>query len=150
MIEEIEQALRKSGDIAHAFTKRRRVQVEQPRRAPDTCVDEKATHLRRSLRGASFVVQKSVYQPMNIPTVCSEALAKHSRRDRSGATIIGPLRMFRVDPRQQGLAQSEMRRRLREWMASNEGKDWRESRTSLFGRIDMGDDDDDEVADDDG
>ena len=150
VIEEIEQALRKSGDVAHAFTKRRRVQVEQPRRAPDTCVDEKATHLRRSLRGASFVVQKSVYQPMNIPTVCSEALAKHSRRDRSGATIIGPLPMFRVDPRQQGLAQSEMRRRLREWMASNEGKDWRESRTSLFGRIDMGDDDDDEVADDDG
>ena len=69
VIEEIEQALRKSRDIAHAFTLRRRVQVEQPRRAPDTCVDEKATHLRRSLRGASFVEQKSVCQPMDIPTV---------------------------------------------------------------------------------
>ncbi len=74
----------------------------------------------------------------------------HTHRDRSGATIIGPLPMFRVDPRaaEKGLAQSELRRRLREWMASDEGKDWRESRATLFGRIGKGDDD--EVADDDG
>ena len=124
-----------------AFTKkaskRRRLVVGQARDAP--------TELHEMMRRAITVssTDREEYKPMGLPAVCAESLQKHTRQDGRGLRI-DALPMFKMDPRtaNKHLAHAEMRRRLQEWVESDDATEWRKNRDMMFGApgIELGND----------